>query len=36
MARLVRMLTLILRSGAGAAAQARQASAMEVTARDGG
>ena len=35
-ARLVRMLTLILRSGAGAAAQARQASAMEVTARDGG
>jgi len=35
-ARLVRMLTLILRSGAGAAAQARQASATEVMARDGG
>ena len=36
MARLVRMLTLILRDGAGAAVQARHASAMEVMARDGG
>ena len=36
MARLVRMLSLILRSGAGVAAEARQAPAMEVKARDQG
>ena len=36
MARLVRMLSLILRSGAGVAAEAKQAPAMEVKARDQG
>jgi dihydropteroate synthase len=36
MARLVSMLTMILRSGKGAAARAGQAPAMEVMARDGG